>query len=86
MCEPYQLLALKKLNIDIPEATILVKIHGRSCEIKGINCISKPKFIFHKYANSVNNMYMLWRPNEAKEEREKRETNINSDPQRKHSS
>ena len=26
-----------------------------SCEIKGINCISKPKIIFRKYVNSVSN-------------------------------
>ena len=26
-----------------------------SCEVKGINCIIKPKIIFRKYANSVNN-------------------------------
>ena len=58
MCKPYLLLALKKLNSDILEVTILVNILEGSCEIKAINSISKPKIVFHKYANSVRKIHI----------------------------
>ena len=29
-----------------------------SCEIKGINIVSKPKIVFHKYANSVRKIHI----------------------------
>ena len=71
-----------------------------SREIRGINCISKPTIIFHKYGNSVSNstklhicyggragaLTKLSKKKKKKKKNEKRETKISFDPQRKHSS